>query len=324
MIERLGIAIARAFPNQWTFLRFPEVLTVNSEIAAAGIDVDGFDFDCHCPTSLAQFRRNRNFALTYPTDRPNTSRVHFRLRHGGLQHILAHDPKPGQRALPAAKGLLKARVSKTLSTHSPIARSEQVLNGLLNVGCLPRAQCHLARNDMHISGLPQPNPTIRSEPIISPDTFPIVSYPRLHPYKRVHYFVGAAGLRGDRNVHFTHMGVGPKCGHPHDRIRARGGEQSYTLISCRSDVTRTLSGRDIAAPCRAAKSDCTGRYCNSWPAAWHVPAQANPASFGPSPPGVTGLTFAHAIVSAHAESLRTLASDSYRCQRFGKVAHKTF
>ena len=323
MIERFWIAIARAFPDRRTILCFPEVRTVNPEIAAAGIEVEEFDFDFHYPDSLAQFCRDRDVALIYLTDRPYTSRVYSTLRRSGVQRIVVHDHTPGQRARPSAlKGLLKKIDAQAFGADTYIACSEQVLDRFVNVGCLPRARCHLARNGIDISQFPQLNPTIRAELSLSPDTVLVVSCSRLHPYKRVHDIVDAAALLSDLDVHFIHIGDGPDYGPLQDRIRARGVDHRFSLLGRRSDVAQVLSGCDIAVHASSGEVGLCLAILEFMASGLALTVTDEPSVSRVIDPGVTGLTFAHANASTLAESLRTLAADRDLRRRLGQAARK--
>ncbi|MDA8351470.1 MAG: glycosyltransferase, partial [Pseudomonadota bacterium] len=184
MIERFWIAIAAAFPDRLTYLCFPELGAVNPELRAAGIEVEAFSFDLGRPAALVEFCRDRDIGLIYLTDRPYASRVYRRLRRNGVQRIIIHDHTPGRRTAPSPlKGLLKRAQIVALGADRYIACSEQVLERLVTVGCVPRGRCHLARNGIDLSRFPQPNPTIRTELSLSAPTVLVVSCSRLHPYK---------------------------------------------------------------------------------------------------------------------------------------------
>ena len=324
MIERFWIAIARAFPDRRTFLCFPKVRTVAPEITAAGIEVEEFDFDFRHPDSLARFCRDRDIALIYLTDRPYTSRVYSKLRRSGIQRIIVHEHTPGQRTQPSIlKGVLKQLRANAFGADAYIACSEQVLDRFVNVGCLPRARCHLARNGIDISQFPQPNPTIRTELSLSPRTILVVSCSRLHPYKRVHDIVDAAAILRDIDVHFIHIGDGPDHGTLQDRIRARGVGQRFTLLGHRSDVALVLSGCDIAVHASSGEVGLCLAILEFMASGLALAVTDEPSVSRAIDPGVTGLTFAHANVSSLAESLRTLAADGDLRRRLGRAARKT-
>ncbi len=321
MIERFWIAIARAFPDRQTFLCFPEVRTVNPEIPAAGIKVEEFAFDFRHPDVLAKFCRDRDVELIYLTDRPYTSRVYSRLRHSGVRRIVVHDHTPGQRTRPsAAKSVLKRMAARTLGADAYIACSEQVLERFVTVGCLPRARCHLARNGIDISQFPQPNPTIRAELKISPDTVLIVSCSRLHPYKRVHDIVDAAALLGDLDVRFIHIGDGPDLALLQARIHAHSLEQRFTLLGARSDVAQVLSGCDIAVHASSGEVGLCLAILEFMATGLALAVTDEPSVSRVIKPGMTGITFAHADVGALAGSLRALATDPDLRRRLGQAA----
>ena len=321
MIELFWIAIAQAFPDRRTFLCFPEVRTVNPEIASAGIKVEEFDFDFHYPDRLEQFCRDRDVALIYLTDRPYTSRVYSKLRRSGIQRIIVHDHTPGQRTRPSTlKGLIKRIDANAFGADAYIACSEQVLDRLVNVGCLPRTRCHLARNGIDISQFPQFDPTIRTELSLSPDTVLVVSCSRLHPYKRVHDIVDAAALLTDINVHFIHIGDGPEFGPLQDRIRARGIDQRFTLLGRRNDVAQILSGCDVAVHASSGEVGLCLAILEFMASRLALTVTDEPSVSSLIDPGVTGLTFAHSNVSSLAESLRILAADKNLRRRLGQAA----
>lgn len=321
MIELFWIAIAQAFPDRRTFLCFPEVRTVNPKIASAGIEVEEFDFDFQNPNRLVQFCRERDVALIYLTDRPYTSPVYPKLRRSGAQRIVVHDHTPGQRTRPSVlKRLLKKIDANTFGADAYIACSEQVLERLVNVGCLPRTRCHLARNGIDISQFPQLNPTIRTELALSPDTVLIVSCSRLHPYKRVHDIVDAAALLDDMNVHFIHIGDGPEYGPLQERIHAHGLRQRFTLLGRRSDVAQVLSGCDIAVHASSGEVGLCLAILEFMASGLALAITDEPSVSSLIEPGVTGLTFAHSNVGSLADSLRTLSTDGNLRRQLGQAA----
>lgn len=323
MIERFWIAIAQAFPDRKTFLCFPEVRTVNPEIAAAGIVIEEFDFNFKFPNRLAQFCRDRDIALIYLTDRPYTSRVYSKLRRSGVQRIIVHDHTPGHRTRPSAiKMMLKRLAVRAFGADTYIACSEQVMERFVNVGCLPQTRCRLARNGIDISRFPQPGPTIRTELSLSQDTVLIVSCSRLHPYKRVHDIVDAAALLRDLDVHFIHIGDGPDYHALQERIRAWNLDQHFTLLGLRTDVAKVLSGCDIAVHASSGEVGLCLAILEFMASRLAVAVTDEPSVSRIINPGITGLTFAHANVSSLADSLRTLALDRELRQRLGQAARK--
>jgi glycosyltransferase involved in cell wall biosynthesis len=324
MIERFWIAIARAFPERRTYLCFPEVRAVNPDILAAGIEVEEFTFDFRHPGDLAQFCRKRDIELIYLTDRPYTSRVYSKLRRNGVRRIIVHDHTPGQRARPSApKALLKKMAARAIGADAYIACSEQVLERFVTVGCLPRARCDLARNGIDLSQFPQPNPTIRAELSLSPETVLVVSCSRLHPYKRVHDIVDAAALLGDLDMHFIHIGDGPDHAPLQARIRERGLERRFTLLGARTDVAQVLSGCDIAVHASSGEVGLCLAILEFMATGLAVAVTDEPSVSRIIEPGVTGITFAHGNATALAESLRSLATDSDLRRRLGQAARKS-
>lgn len=323
MIEHFWIAIARAFPDRRTFLCFPEVRTISPEIPAAGIQVEEFTFDFRQPDVLARFCTDRDIELIYLTDRPYTSRVYSRLRRSGVRRIVVHDHTPGRRIRPSApKAVLKKLAARAIGADAYIACSEQVLDRFATVGCLPRARCHLARNGIDISQFPQPNPTIRAELSLSPDTVLVVSCSRLHPYKRVQDIVDAAALLSDLDAHFIHIGDGPDLVPLQARIRERGLESRFTLLGGRSDVAQVLSGCDIAVHASSGEVGLCLAILEFMATGLALAVTDEPSVSQVIQPEVTGITFEHGNVSALAESLRTLAADPALRRRLGQAARK--
>lgn len=324
MIERFWIAIARAFPDRRTYLCFPEIAAVNPEFRAAGIEVEEFQVDFRRPAALVKFCRDRGIGLIYLTDRPYASRVYPRLRRNGVHRIIIHDHTPGRRTAPAAlKGLLKRAQVRAFGADRYIASSEQVLDRLVTVGCVPRERCHLARNGIDLAQFPQPNSTIRSELSLSAHTVLVVSCSRLHPYKRVQDIVEAAALLKDLDVHFLHIGDGPDSATLQTRIRERGLERRFTLLGHRNDVAQVLSGCDIAVHASNGEIGLCLAILEFMATGLALAVTDEPTVSRLIEPGVTGLTYPHRNVPALADALRSLAIDPSLRRRLGQAARRT-
>lgn len=323
MIERFWIAIARAFPERRTYLCFPELGAVNPQIRAAGIEVEEFAVDFRRPADWVEFCRHRDIGLIYLTDRPYTSRVYPRLRRGGVRHIIVHDHTPGQRRVPSAlKGLLKRIQARAFGADCYIACSEQVLNRLVTVGCVPQERCHLARNGIDIAQFPQPNPTIRTELALAPETVLVVSCSRVHPYKRVHDIVEAAARLRNLTVHFIHIGDGPATTALQARIRELGLEHRFTLLGHRNDVAQVLSGCDIAVHASSGEVGLCLAMLEFMATGLALAVTDEPTVSRLIMPGVTGVTFPHGNVPALADTLRLLVADPHLRHRLGKAARQ--
>ena len=282
-----------------------------------------FAFDFRHPDVLAQFCRDRDIELIYLTDRPYASSVYSKLRRSGVQRIIIHDHTPGLRTRPSGpKAMLKSIAARTIGADAYIACSEQVLERFVTVGCLPRARCHLARNGIDISQFPQPNPTIRTELSVSPETVMIVSCSRLHPYKRVHDIVDAAALLGDLDVHFIHIGDGPDLPSLQARIRKHGMERRFTLLGARTDVAQVLSGCDIAVHASSGEVGLCLAILEFMATGLAVAVTDEPSVSRVIEPGVTGITFTHGDISTLAESLRMLSTDPELRRRLGHAARE--
>ena len=324
MIERFWIAIAAAFPDRLTYLCFPELGAVNPELRAAGIEAEAFSFDLGRPAALVEFCRDRDIGLIYLTDRPYASRVYRRLRRNGVQRIIIHDHTPGRRTAPSPlKGLLKRAQIVALGADRYIACSEQVLERLVTVGCVPRERCHLARNGIDLSRFPQPNPTIRTELSLSAPTVLVVSCSRLHPYKRVQDIVEAAALLKDLDVHFLHIGDGPDSAALQTRIRERNLERRFTLLGRRNDVAQVLAGCDIAVHASNGEVGLCLAILEFMATGLALAVTDEPTVSRLIEPGVTGLTYPHRNVPALADALRSLVTDSSLRRRLGQAARRT-
>lgn len=320
LIERFWIAIARAFPERRTFVCFPEVRAVAPEIIAAGINVLEFHFDFTDPHALITLCRQHNVGLIYLTDRPYTSSVYPKLRASGVKRIVVHDHAPGQRTRPSAiKSLPKKLNARIFGADAYIACSEQILDRLMNVGCLPPKHCHLARNGIDITQFPKPSPTIRHELELPPDVLLAVSCSRLHAYKRIADIVDAAAQLLDLPIHFIHVGDGPQFASLQARIRDRGLTTRFTLLGRRNDVPMILSGCDIAV--HASNGEGLSLALLEFMASrLPIAVTDEPTVSGILEPGVTSLKFKHGDVTALAETLRTLVTDDRLRQRLGQAA----
>ena len=320
LIERFWIAIARSFPERRTFVCFPEVRAANPELTAAGINVLQFSFDFTDPHALVQFCRKHNVGLIYLTDRPYTSPVYPKLRASGVQRIVVHDHAPGQRTRPSAvKSLSKKINARFYGADAYVACSDQVLDRLTNVGCLPPKRCHLARNGIDVTQFPHPNPTIRQELELPSDALLAVSCSRLHPYKRVADIVEAAAQLPDLPIHFIHVGDGPALADIRARIRDRGLGPRFTLLGHRNDVPQILSGCDIAV--HASNGEGLSLALLEFMASGlPIAVTDEPTVSGIVKPGVTGLTFTHGNATALAQTLRTLATNRALRHRLGEAA----
>jgi len=323
MIERFWIAIAAAFPDRRTYLCFPELAAVNPQIRAAGITVEAFSFDLDRPAALVEFCRERDIGLIYLTDRPYASRAYPRLKRNGVQRIIIHDHTPGRRTAPSAlKGLLKRARVRALGADHYIACSEQVLERLVTVACVPRARCHLARNGIDLSRFPQPSPTIRTELALPAHTVLVVSCSRLHPYKRVQDIIEAAALLKDLDVHFLHIGDGPDSAALQTRIRERALEGRFTLLGHRNDVAQVLSGCDIAVHASNGEVGLCLAILEFMATGLALAVTDEPTVSRLIEPGVTGLTYPHGHIPALAHALRSLATDPSLRRQLGQAARK--
>ena len=324
MIERFWIAIARAFPDRRTLLCFPEVRQVNPEILAAGIEIHEFNFDFKSPAALTQFCGIHNVGLIYLTDHPYTSMIYPKLRRSGVERIIIHDHTPGQRTRPPAiKRFFKSLRVRTLGADAYIACSEQVLDRLITVGCIPARQCHLAQNGVDLSQFPQPNPTIRQELRLPPEAVLAVSSSRLTPYKRVNDIVDAAALVGDANLHFIHIGDGPELDILKIRVRKYGIESRFTLLGRRNDVPRILSSCDIGVHASSGEVGLCLAILEFMATGLALAVTDEPTVSAIIEPDVTGLTYPHGNIIALAEVLRTLAANPALRKRLGQAARMT-
>ena len=323
MIERFWIAIAKAFPDRRTVLCFPVVREVNPEILAAGIEVIEFSFDFSDSHALSTFCRRHNVGLIYLTDQPYTSTIYPALRKSGVERIVIHDHTPGQRTRPAGiKRLLKKFRHRLLGADTYIACSDQVLDRLITVGCIPASHCHLARNGIDLSLFRNQHATIRQDLGLAPETILAVSSSRLHPYKRVRDIVDAAALLSDINIHFLHLGDGPEFGTLQARINERGIAARFTLLGRRTDVPEILAGCDIGVHASNGEVGLCLAILEFMATGLALAVTDEPTVSGVVEPNVTGLTYPHGSVAALAELLRTLAKDLPLRQRLGTAARR--
>jgi glycosyltransferase involved in cell wall biosynthesis len=321
MIEQFWIAIAQAFPNRRTILCYPQVRAVNPAITAAGIDVMEFSFDFRNPTALTRFCAEHHIGLIYLTDRPYTSLIYPRLRRCGVERIVIHDHTPGQRTRPSPiKRLLKSVHARIFGADAYIACSDQVLDRLITVGCLPPEKCHLARNGIDLSQFPQPNPTIRHELGLPPDAVLAVSCSRLTAYKRVSDIVDAAALLGDTNLHFIHVGDGPELEALQARIRKHRIDGHFTLLGRRDDVPQILSGCDIGVHASNGEVGLCLAILEFMASGLAVAVTNEPTVSSVIDHDVTGLTYEHGDCTALARALRTLATNPELRKRLGQAA----
>lgn len=320
MIERFWIAIAQAFHDKHTFLCFPEVTTVNPEIAAAGIVVEEFDFNFRRPTALAGFCRARDIGLIYLTDRPYSSSLYPLLRASGVHKIVIHDHTPGQRTIPSLfRRIAKTANGRVFGADEYIACSEQVLERLAKVGCIPPERCHLALNGIDLSRFPHPLPTIREELSISRNTVLAVSSSRVHPYKRIGDIVDAAALLTDLDLHFIHIGDGPDFDALQSRIRKLGLDSRFTLLGQRNDVPKILAGCDMAIHASSGEG-LSLSILEFMASRLAVIVTDEPSVSQIIEPDVSGLKYRHGNVEALAAGIRILANDPQTRVRLGQGA----
>lgn len=321
MIERFWIAIAKAFPDRHTILCYPEIRTVNPEIVAAGIEVTELSFNFCNVATLTQFCTDHKVGVIYLTDRPYTSALYPWLRRCGVERIIIHDHTPGQRTPPSAiKRSFKRLRARFFGADDYIASSEHVLNRLMTVGCIPASRCHLARNGLDLSQFPQPNPTIRHELGLHPETVLAVSSSRLTPYKRVNDIVDAAALVSDTNLHFIHIGDGPELDSLKTLIRKHRIADRFTLLGRRDDVARILADCDIGIHASEGEVGLCLAILEFMATGLALAVTNEPSVSAIIEPRVTGLTYAHGDSAALAGVLRKLASNPDLRKRLGTAA----
>lgn len=321
MIEQFWIAIAQAFPDRRTILCYPQVRAVNPAITAAGIDVTEFSFDFRNATALTRFCAQHDIGLIYLTDQSYTSVIYPRLRRCGVERIVIHDHTPGQRTRPSTiKRLLKSVRARIFGADAYIACSDQVLDRLITVGCLPKKKCHLARNGIDLSQFPQPNPTIRHELGLPPDAVLAVSCSRLTAYKRVSDIVDAAALLGDTNLHFIHVGDGPELEALQARIRKHGIDGRFTLLGKRDDVPQILSGCNIGIHASNGEVGLCLAILEFMASGLAVTVTDEQTVSEIIEHNVTGLKYRHGNVKILADTLRQLAVDADLRKRLGRAA----
>jgi glycosyltransferase involved in cell wall biosynthesis len=255
LMETFWLAIAARFRDRCrVIVCYPQVTTLSPRLSAANLEVVQFDFDKARPAQLASFMRDNQIGCVYLTDKKYVSWQYCLLRAVGVRRIILHDHMPGTRSAPTPlKRLLKstAALAPALTADAYIAVSDQILQRFVDVACLPRHKCHLARNGIDVSRIADAQPgSIRSELGIAPDSILIVSSGRLTHYKGIQSIIEAANAlineRGLGQVFFAHCGDGPDRAAFAGLIERFGLQRHFFLLGMRSDIPAILQSADIA------------------------------------------------------------------------------
>jgi glycosyltransferase involved in cell wall biosynthesis len=255
LMETFWVAIARKFGGQCRVLVcYPQLKGIPPRLAAENIEVVEFDFATNGLAELKRFLAANNIGCVYLTDRSYASLRYVWLRLAGAKYIILHDHTPGVRKAPGMlKRVLKHAIGAVpfMTADAYVAVSEQILQRLLEVACLPRRKCHLARNGVDCLKISSATPAnIRQELGLPQDALLIVSSGRLTPYKSIHTIVAAAAhlvnVKKVAGVFFAHCGDGPERAELSSQVARLGLEKRCFFLGMRSDVVSILKAADIA------------------------------------------------------------------------------
>jgi glycosyltransferase involved in cell wall biosynthesis len=255
LMETFWVAIARKFRGQCrVIVCYPQVNGISPRLAAENIEVVELDFATPRTAQLHRFLATHDIGCVYLTDRSYVSWRYVLLRLAGVQRIILHDHTPGVRSLPGTgKRLVKSSIAafRAITADAYIAVSEQILHRLIEVACLPRGKCHLARNGVDCARINSARPgDIRAELGLPANAILVISSGRMTRYKSIHTIVTAAGqlVNGKQlsQVFFAHCGDGPERDALNAQVELLGLQKRYFFLGMRSDIPAILKAADIA------------------------------------------------------------------------------
>jgi len=299
LMETFWVAIARRFRGQCrVMVCYPKVNGISPRLAAETIEVVELDFATSDTAALRRFLQANDIGCVYLTDRSYVSWRYLQLRLAGVRQIVLHDHTPGVRTVPGSvKRLLKRAIAAipAVTADAYVAVSEQILQRLRDVACLPPRKCHLARNGVDCAKINSAVAgDIRSHLDLPENALLVISSGRLTRYKSIHTLVDAADqlVNGKKltQVYFAHCGDGPESAELAAQIARLGLEKHYFLLGMRSDVPAILKAADIAVHPSEGEGlslSILEFMCAGLP----VIVSDDPTTSQTISPGVTGLLF---------------------------------
>jgi len=255
LMETFWLAISRKYHNERrVIVCYPTVTTVSQRLVAENIEIVEFDFADPNPLRLFSFLKHHRIDCVYLTDKSYMSWRYLLLRTAGVRWVVLHDHSPGLRTVPAGfKRLLKRFIGRisVFTADAYIAVSDQVFRRLIEVACLPRRRCYLARNGIDVGRIVNaPCGRIRLELNIPAEAILVVSCGRMTQFKSIQTIIEGADIlvnrQGMRHMVFVHCGDGPERGVLTKLIETLELQRNVFLVGMRDDVPSILKSADIA------------------------------------------------------------------------------
>lgn len=258
LMESFWAAIARHFSaaGRRCFLMYPKINAVPRVIEEAPLTLIEHDARDLTPAALRRFEgyvREHDLRGAYLTDYPYYSPLYWRMRRWGVQRIVMHDHKPGERPRPSLpKRLFKSGVHRLglLSCDHYIGVSRFVRDRCVGNACIPSDRCSFVLNGIRPIALdPALRGYAREQFGIPDDAVLVVTTGRATYYKGIDFLVRvAARVRRQVDapeVYFLHCGDGPDLREFKLLAQVQGLEDRFLFAGQRNDVSKILQSADI-------------------------------------------------------------------------------
>lgn len=334
LMESFWITLARAYsPTHRVLLAFPSVSEVSRDLCAAPLEIVEQSFQNRGAGDLrghiAFLRKYRVRAIYFSDFGYFDWRYPAYRMLGRVRLIVAHDHTPGMRTQPRGlKRLIKATASRmpSLTADAAIGATDFVRDRLVEVACVPPAQCFVAPNGLPAEERGAPTTDAHAAFGIDPGRQVLVMTGRAHRYKNVEFVLELLSrLSADEQAGlcFLFIGDGPDLGLFKDRASALGVAPLCVFAGRRNDVPAILRGCDLAIHPSQGEVGYSLSILEYMQAGLPVLVPDNPSVAGATVHGQTGWVYREQDVASAAEGLRTLLGNAALRRRLGETARDT-
>jgi glycosyltransferase involved in cell wall biosynthesis len=325
------IAESLASLGRRTLLAYPRGGAIPETIRQAPIDVRWLDFGDRSAQgwrNLAATVRGESITSLYLTDRAYLDMRYIGLRRLGVESIVLHEHRPGDRPpVRGLKGWVKGRIRNVdaWSADLYVAVSDFVRDRMIENARVPENRTLIVPNGVApIAYSAEDRSRARMEIGACDDEIVVGMVARAHRIKGIEFAIDVAGkvLEENPQLLFVFIGDGPDLQQFRARAEGRGVTDRFRFLGRRSDARRVMAGFDIGFHPSMAEIGYCLAILELMNAGLPVVVPNRPSVRGATEPGVTGLWYPADDMRACARAILDLASDPDRRASFGRAARE--